>query len=154
MSTPPRQAPASSQPLLSWRTRASLTLWGAGLWAVLAWHLSLAAVSDVVQVQDLAVTVQYLAHGHPLGEASKGSGTGAGLALAAAMFLAPVLLIWLARAFWGNRGGAHAGVDGFASRAQVRSQLGTGALQQGAGELRPGLQPTTRRPRLNTKGNR
>ena len=53
-------------PLLSWRTRATVTLCLLAGSGVLAWHAAVVLTATGVGLGDLAVTLRALLHGHPL----------------------------------------------------------------------------------------
>jgi len=53
-------------PLISWRTRANLTLAGLALGAALSWHAAVWATAEGLSLADVGTSWSALLHGHPL----------------------------------------------------------------------------------------
>lgn len=132
--------PELSEPLVSWRTRSTLTMLVVVAVAAMCWHVAVAATTVGIGVADVGVTLQGLLRGElvPTGPgvdspslATVGAVFGG---LLAALFASALMFAFV----WGSRSAGTASAAGFASRPQVRAQLGAKALTRGADELRPG----------------
>ena len=134
-------------PLLSWRTRATVTLCLLAGSGVLAWHAAVVLTATGVGLGDLAVTLRALLHGHPLSGLAAAHPAGPTLTLTVWGGLLLVLVgAFLGWAFaWGSWRARRRRGRGFAGRAQVRAGMGVARARASAAQTRPGLTASQRK---------
>lgn len=128
-------------PLLSWRTRANITLCLLAVGGVLAWHAAVFLTADGVAARDLGGTLRALAGGHPL--SGLVDATPSGPAVTVTVWGVLLLLLFVgfvgwafASSSWRLRRGRG---KGFAGNDQIREGLGADRARTSAAQTRPGL---------------
>jgi type IV secretion system protein VirD4 len=116
-------------PLVSWRSRATLTMAGAGVLAALVWHVAVALTAKDVDLRDLGTTFSALLSGHPLSDIPGSASVSVTVAVFVVLLLALFGLVVGAVFWWngpnrrGTRGSKHAEV-GFATRQEIVDAFG------------------------------
>lgn len=135
------------EPLLSWRTRANMTLCLLGAGGVLAWHAAVFLTADGIGVGELGRTLRAVVSGRPLAGLAPADPASPAVTVAAWLSLVGLLFgCFVAWAFtWSSWRRRRAGGKGFADDDQVREGLGVQRARASAAQTRPGLTPAQRK---------
>ena len=128
-------------PLISWRTRANITMGALALGAALSWHVAVWVTADGLSLADVGVTWSALLRGHPLTGIPGVQPASTAVTLTAfgvifILMIAAVLAVVFALGNWqGNRRRG----KGLAQAGQVRAGVGLERARQKAGHTRPSM---------------
>lgn len=134
-------------PLLSWRTRANITMCLLAVGALLTWHAAVAVTADGLSLGEPARTLRALLRGHPLSglTGARPASTTTTLAVFAGLMLL-LFAAFVAWAFaWGSLRARRRRGKGFADNAAVREGLGVEHARASAAQTRPGLTDAQRK---------
>lgn len=133
-----------SSQMMSWRTRANITLVLLVAGVLGGWHLAVAATASGVGIRDLRVTVRALLTGHPLDVPGAGSPIATVAVFAGlAVVVFGAFVVW---AFtWGAWRARRRRGKGFAEDADVREGIGLARARASAAQTRPSLSERERK---------
>ena len=128
-------------PLISWRTRANMTLGGLALGAALSWHVAVWATADGLSLADVGTTWAALLRGHPLtGMPGVRAASTATTLIACGLILALMIAALLGAVFaLGSWQGSRRRGKGLARAGEVRKGVGLERARQKAGHTRPSM---------------
>lgn len=134
-------------PLVSWRTKANLTLAALAAGAVLLWHLAVVLTADGVGVDDVDITLRAVMAGHPLsGLEGAHAGSLTATVVVFASLVVALFAVFVAATFaWSSWRRGRRSRKGFAGDAAVRTALGLEAARAKAAQTRPSLTGAARR---------
>lgn len=146
----------AAMPLISWRTKANLTLAALAVAALGCWHLAVFATAEGLGLADVGRTLRALTHGHPLsGLGQPYTGVPATpiepgpVAATLAMFLLELVVLFGLFVAWAFTGGTRRArrhrAPGFASDPVIRAGLGEDRARAAATQTRPSLSPAARK---------
>ena len=134
-------------PMLSWRTRANLTLAALAVVVAGAWHLAVVLTATGVGIGDLGMTARALRAGHPLAGLAPAHAASTTVTLVVyGVLLVAAFALFVGWAFaWGSWRRRRATGKGFADRGQIRDGMGADRARASAAQTRPGLSEKQRR---------
>ena len=146
----------AAMPLISWRTRANLTIAALAVAAFACWHLAVFATADGLGIVEVGRTLRALTHGHPLsglGQAYTGVPAApihpGGTAATVTVFVVELVAMFGLFVAWaftiGARRARRRRAPGLACDPVIRAGMGADRARDSAAQTRPGLTPAVRR---------
>ena len=139
-----RQDQATS--VVSWQTKANLSLLGLGAGIVAVWHLTVWVTSDGLGLFELGRTIKAAVRLHPLTIAGVNTATGAVVGVTFTVLVVAVLGAYLGLVFaWYGRARRRHRGKGLADKAVIKTAVGEVRARESAAITRPGLSEKQRR---------